>query len=311
MITVALHTSRRDPKFSWFMDSLARQKGIHRVTQIIIVDFYAQSSPDWSENEVLNRRAHVKECAGGMKDLVWHVSPKPTIWQGPHRVTKENHWAMSSARNTSFCLCKNDWIVMLDDRAVLQQGYLQAVKRAMSGKFIVFGGYQKRHNLVVEKGVIRGDGDVSGVDNRDQYANGKCIKANGSYAYGCSFAMPLEWALEVNGYPEMADGLSFEDILFGKILENNGYPMRYDPSMRVIQDRTPSELDAPFKRSDKGVSPNDKSHASLTVIGGKKRSEHEWDLRQIRQDVLAGKPFPVPTNPNPLDWYDQQPIREL
>lgn len=310
-LTVALITGRRDAKFEWLFESLRRQRGFDRVTQIVVVDFYAQSCDDWTNTDVVLRHTQVLNAAGKLRPLIQHAPPKPTIWQGPHRVTKGNWWANSNARNTAIALCRNEWIALCDDRCVLQPGWMQAVKAAMKKQYIVFGSYQKRHNLVVNSGIIQDMGALSGMDNRDEIAKGKVVKATGQWAYGCTFAMPVEWALEVNGVPEQADGMSFEDILFGMILQNNGFPMRYDPSMRMIQDRTPSELDKPFRREDKGVSPNDKSHASLVQIGGMKRSAHDWELRQVRADVLAGKPFPVPSNPDPCDWYDNEPIRGL
>lgn len=313
VITIALHTGRTRPKFEWFFDSLKHQKGLKRVKQIIIVDFYAQACDGWTKEDVLERREEVKNAAGDFLPIVQWVPPKPTIWQGPHRVTRDNHWAMSNARNTSICLCRNEWLVMLDDRCVLEPGYITAVKRAISGKFILFGGYQKHHDLIVRDGRVVHIGTISGKDNRLDESHGRMKSVGGGWAYGCSVAAPLEWLLQVNGYPELADGLSFEDVLLGSILEANGFPMKYDPHCRVTQDRTPSEMDNPFIRNDKGElgTTNDKSHKSLEVIGAKKRSEHEWDLRQIRADVLSGKPFPIPSNPDPRDWFDQTPIRGL
>lgn len=312
-LTVAYITGRTRARFDWFFDSLARQKGLKRVTQIIIVDFY--TSDDMGDMEAAKRTDSVglaAKKAGIVIDLIDHVPPKPTIWQGPHRITKENWWAMSSARNTAFALCKNPWIALLDDRCVLAPDWMTGIKRAIAGNYVVFGSYEKHYGLNVRNGLVTGSEHVSGVDNRLAMAKGKLVKANGAWAYGCNLALPLEIALKVNGYPEKADGMSFEDILFGMVLHNNHYPLRYDPNMRVIQDRTPADMDKPFRREDKGVSPNDKSHASLDEIGGKKRSENEHDLRAIRNLVLNGGQFPVPDpNGDYRDWFDGQPIREL
>jgi hypothetical protein len=313
MVTIAFHTARRDPKFSWLFDSIRRQKGISRVTQIIVVDYYAQTYADWSvdEFEARNREIFLASAANRMSTRIDRVAPKPNIWQGEYRITKENWWAMSNCRNTSFCLCRNPWIVLLDDRCVLSPDWMSGVRRAMAGNYIAFGSYEKHYGLSVRNGVVQGSEKVTGVDNRLALARGRTVKANGAWAYGCNLALPLELALQVNGYPERADGLSFEDVLFGMVLHNNGFPMRYDPAMKVTQDRTPSELDAPFKRSDKGVSPNDKSHASLTVIGGVKRSENEHNLRAVREAVLKGEPFPLPDPTKEYrDWYDNSLIKD-
>lgn len=310
MITVAFHTGRTAPKFEWFFDSLKLQKGFTRVSQIIIVDFFAQESSGHGSNDVAARRENVFSAASnaGLSSIVqWHP-PKPTIWQGPHRVTKEHHWAMSNTRNTSICLCKNQWIVLLDDRCVLQQGYLQAVRRAMGYRYVVFGSYQKRHGMVVHRGVIKKDGDTTGVDNREAIAGGKTVKVNGAWAYGCSLALPVEWALQVNGFAEdYCDGISMEDIIFGMCLHNSGFDMRYDPSMRIIEDRTPVECTDVYRREDKGISPNDKSHKLLDVFAKSKTSLNSFDIRAVRASVLSGKQFPLPSA-SKRDWYDNAEI---
>ena len=136
------------------------------------------------------------------------------------------------------------------------------------------------------------------------------MPAHGQWFFGCTSAAPLEWALAINGYEERMDGLSFEDVIFGLMLTNAGYPLRYDPRMKIIEDRTPAELGTPPRRTDKGISPNDKSHAALQQFGSLKRAGHQWDLRAVRAKVLAGEPFPIPTGPT-TDWYDGQPLAEF
>ena len=79
--------------------------------------------------------------------------------------------------------------------------------------------------------------------------------------FGCTFALPLEWALQMNGFEEGCDGLSMEDVIFGLMLKNNGFRIDYDPQMRMIEDRTEGEISAGHgvgrrfeARQDKGVS---------------------------------------------------------
>lgn len=299
-VTIGYITGRTKPRFDWFFQSLGRQKGLAPLKQIIVVDFHA-AIPGRAQ-DIVNSQYY---------NIIHWILPKPTIWQGRHRVTKQDWWAMSNARNTAICLCNSDWLVLLDDRCVLTPNWWQGVLRAIRGNYAACGAYEKRSGMQVHNGIIVEPGVVTGVDNRRAMAHGSVVTGNGSWFYGCCTCVKLEWWLQVNGYDERMDGLSFEDIIAGMNLHNAGVPIKYDPDFAIIEDRTPSELDAPFRREDKGVSPNDKSHKSLELFGTQDRANHQWDLRQIRQDVLAGNPFPVPTDPDPRDWYDNSPVKDL
>lgn len=304
-LTVCYITSRLQPRIRWFLESLHNQ-GEH-VDEIIIVDFYAANE---------GRRDKVRAIAG--RDII-HVEPKPTVWQGPHRLTKENFWAASNARNTGICMCRADWIAFVDDRSVLLPGWSKSVHQAITGNYAVFGAYQKRHSLIVQNGIIVHGGIVTGEDSRERYImdhrNGEApSKCPGEWAFGCNLALPLEWALQVNGYEELMDGLSVEDVVFGKMLENNGFDLRYDRRMKIIEDRTVSELGTPMLRTSKEKHPHDetdKGHAALKRFCGLKRTEHHWNLRSIRESVLREEPFPHHNGQPEFDWFDRQKISEM
>ncbi len=125
--------------------------------------------------------------------------------------------------------------------------------------------------------------------------------------YGCSLALPMEWALQVGGFEEALDGMSAEDTAFGVMLANNGYPICYDQRMHMIEDRTPTIPTRTFRREDKGVSPLDKSHRALDLFNGAKNTSNRHLLLQSRQAVLAGKPFPKLFTALE-DWFDGEPI---
>lgn len=298
-LTVAFITARKEPKFEWFLDSIANQIGGTAVDEIIIVDAY--------------KELRDKDFTGGN---IRHVLPKPTVWQGKHRLTKADWWAASNARNTALCLCQTDWIAFLDDRCVIMPGWLDAISRAMRGNYIVAGSYQKRSKMVVESGFIKGFDKLIGNDSRIEQRPSGMEKCPGQWLFGCNFALPLEAALQVNGFDETCDGSGSEDTMFGLMLSNAGYQINFDPSMRIIEDRTEGEIsaghgvDSVMHRKDKGVSPNDKSHALLNMLKDKKRAIHQWDLRKIRDDVLKGGKFPIPTLPD-KDFFDQQPLSEM
>jgi glycosyltransferase involved in cell wall biosynthesis len=311
-LAIAYVTGRKNCRFDWLFSSLALQN-TKRITQIIVVDFYAQEHHDigWTRENVNERKNDLfgqAEKYGFVKFLT-HAPVRPNIWQGPHRIMRENWWAASAARNTAMAHCRADWIAFLDDRCVLTGGWMPAIKRAIQHNYIAFGSYEKHHNLAVRNGTPLGNLEVTRTasDNREAICGGGIVKAEGHWCYGCTLALPLKWALKVNGFSEdYADGCSMEDILFGMTLQNSGFPMRYDPSMKIIEDRTPSECTEKYRREDKGVSPNDKSHKLLEVFANAKTSMNSYSLSAVRNDVLSGKPFPLPSASH-IDWYDQKP----
>jgi hypothetical protein len=307
-LTVAFITGRKEPKLGWFLDSLRNQMEPTDKLDVLIVDFLDDERV-WKHNPPYYKLDNIR---------LRTVKPKPSIWQGEHRITKEDWWAMSSARNTAICLCETDWLACLDDRCVLMPGWLEAVKRAMAGNYAVCGSYQKRSQMVVECGFIKGYDKLLGDDSRMKYSANGLANCPGGWLFGCNFALPLEWALKVNGFEEGCDGLSMEDVIFGMMLKNNGYQINFDPAMRMIEDRTEGEtasghgLDGVLKRSDKGTSPNDKSHAALARFGKRKTTEFTLPLAAEREDVLNGKPWTIPSKETVWkDWYDSQKICEL
>lgn len=301
-LTVVYITSRPEPKIEWFLESLYLQAYHDDSITVVVIDSLVPRPLPWMKN--LDSR--FRYALG---------RPKPTVWQGAHRLTKADWWAASNARNTGICLCSTDFIAFVDDRCVLTPTWLQSIREAMAGNYTVFGAYEKRHGMTVENGVIKHGGIVQAVDGRETYAmaewQGQTPHAcGGEWAFGCTLALPLEWALQVNGYDENCDGLSMEDVIFGMMLQNNGFDLRYDYRMKIIEDRSVEHLGPTMIRKDKGTSPNDKSHALLNSLKGLKSASHPINLRQIRADVLAGKPFPAPWGPT-KDWYDEQPVSEM
>lgn len=309
-LTVAYITSRNHPKFDWFFDSLMRQVGIQTVRQVIVVDMLA---------DVPNRKETVKILSHGVPLL--HTLPKPNIWQGKHRITKDNWWAASNARNTAIALCRTDWLACMDDRAVLLPGWIETVHKAIKGGYIVAGAYEKRIHMKVSSGTITHLGSHSGAavnsdkDTRELFLKQKSLPipfdCGGEWLFGCNFALPIACALQVNGFPEdYCDSLSMEDVVFGMILKNSGFKIKYDYRMKMVEDRTPSESGPVIHRTDKGKSPDDKSHAVLRVFHGAKTSKNSYNLSKLRVHVLKGQEWPAPTAPH-KDWYDGQPIKEF
>lgn len=308
-LTVAYITGREEPKLEWFIDSLVTQMASDDEIHVIVVDAM--------EHRILG--AARVELIGVMFESFRCTSPKPTVWQGKHRITRDDWWAMSNARNTALCMCETEWIAFCDDRCVLADGWLSTVRTAMrddrAETRVVCGTYEKRHDVTIGPTIQQGiGGTLVAVDNRFTEAPNGYFDCPGQWLYGCTFALPLEWALEVNGFEEGCDSLSAEDYIFGLNLANAGYKLDFCPTMKVIQDRSPSADpgSSRFRRTDKGVSPNDKSHAALARFGPRKRTEFTPDLRAIRHRYLRGEPFPAPNMAaDHRDWFDDQLVREF
>jgi hypothetical protein len=307
--TIAYICGRAEPQLEWALDSLRRQITDERV-HVLVVDFYGRTFST----------IHPSDGLASFRS----VEPKPTPWQGRHRITDRDWWAKSSASNTALALCRTAWISFLDDRLVLGDGWLAGVCRAIKGQYVTLGRYEKRVGMLVDQGRIVDAGQVVGVDHRYRTAllggpKNTTIPGHGSWLFGANFGLPLSWALAVNGFEEGVDGLSSEDSLFGRMLENRGHSFVYDVDMAVIEDRTIAEATTPlhrrdFYRTDKGTSPRDKSHAALARFGIRQRTDPELtpDLTAIRAAICAGNaaPWPMP-DPNLRDWYDGQLVREM
>lgn len=309
-LTICFPTARKKPCFyDWFIESLLPQVFAEDIIEVIQVKHGA--SPD-----VIRFTAP----SGAIVEFRT-VPPKPTIWSGPGKITKDEWWSKSNDLNTAICLARNEWFATCDDRSVLLPSWLEAVRRAMQGGYAVAGAYEKRHNLKVENGVITDMGHCDGTDPRspagaDHRASvhNEPVAAPASWWFGCTNALPMEWCLQVNGYEELLNGLGMEDVIFGMMLSNNGYPIKYDPRMKAIQDRTPGETGPVMKRSSFERWPNDKQdkgHAALKRFSHCKQAQHPVDIRALRGSVLVGNPFPPVAAEPHLDWWNKQRIDSL
>lgn len=284
-LTIVYITGRREPHVDWMAEDLRQQiQGTDEI-HLVVVDTFARAPA----------------LLGIPAGLFWDVvvtAPKPNIWQGAHRVTAVDWWANSNARNTGIVLCKTDYVVFLDDRCHLGEGWLDAVRCGEGEReSVIVGAYEKLEN-----------GKIIRDHRLQQCPEGK-RDCRGGWLYGCTFALPLEWCLETNGFEEGCDGLSGEDYIFGFMLENNRHRIDFRPQLFVQLERSSPHFNT-YVRTDKGKSPDDKSHAAIDRFKLLRRTEFTADLRMIREQLLRGEPFPIP---DPLvdhrDWYDGALIR--
>lgn len=291
-LSVVYITGRKEPHLEWVLDGLASQGVPGDDIEVLAIDLQGRSSAVLSAGRSYS----------GIR--VRTAIPKPNPWQGVHRVTSVDWWAKSSAMNTGIVLCESDYVAFLDDCCRLGPQWLATVRRGERERASVLAGtYDKiEHGTVVQ-------------DHRRLKAPGGRPNCGGGWLYGCTFALPLEWILDVNGAEEGCDGMGTEDYIFGFMLSNNGRRIDFVPDMAVTQERveisTPGVPSVGLRRTDKGISPNDKSNAALARFKVRKRTEFSPDLRALRVRRAAGDfSWPLP-DPNVRDWYDGQFVREM
>lgn len=305
--TISYITNRLEPKIEWFFGSLVKQGGGD--IGVNVIDFHADDE---------KRRIDVFELAQkyGIK-LVRHITPKPSVWQGPNRLTKADYFAASNASNTAIAICPTDWIVFVDDLSVLRPGWLNCVKEAVARGGITCGAYRKVLELTVENGEVTHHKEHPlGIDAREKTVGSNVVvPCGGEWFFGCSFVAPIEALLKINGFDEDCDGMGMQDCIAGLMLKANGYSFVYDSRMMTWEsEELHGQPGNVFHREDWGVSPNDKSHKILDLVyGGRKVAPNyfgPFGLRQLRQSILEGNSFPAATVPQ-HEWFSGTPLRDL
>ena len=303
-LSIAYITGRAEPHVGWMLESLEPQIRAGDQIELLVIDLHERAALDLVEPELV-QRLHAVD--------IKISAPKPNIWQGPHRVTSCDWWAKSSAINTAIVLATHDYLAAVDDRCRLGPLWLDEVRKGERARASVLCGSYDRHE----------DGRTVPDGRRASSPRGT-IGCGGGWLYGCTWALPLAWALAVNGFEEGTDGMGGEDYIFGLNLQHAGYRLDFVPALFVElersarhSDRGPDGRVLPFqgptpRRTDKGISPRDKSHAALDRFGKRNRTEFTPHLTELRALRARGYPWPRPDpQADHRDWYDGQPIRDM
>ncbi len=316
MLTIAYFTNRIEPHIEWFADSLEAQTfGIYEGIRIVVVDTLGDDEK------------RKESFASKFKTKIIHCTPMPNVWQGKHRLTKQDYFAASIARNTAICHAEDGYLAIVDDLSVLLPGWLTRVKAAQAEGVVFCGAYEKVLGLQVVNGAVTGyrrletvDNGITkypGMDTRDHQGYTLEPQAcGGTWFYGASAAFPVEGALQANGFDDDTASMGSEDYVFGFMLEQLGYKLFYDRRMRTLESEEGhhTEEDKMLRIIKKTPLP-DASHAMLNMVlgGGRKSAPNyfgEGGIRELRQKILAGEPFPIFNNPQ-HDWRDGQPLVEM
>ncbi len=341
MLTIAYITNRQNPRFHWFAQSLQKQLVSSDDISLLVVDYWAQVVPQdqWTLEHVnARKKAFAKFWPYHLK----HIPPKPTFWNGPHRLTKRNYFTAANTRNTAICCTSGEWLAFVDDLSILLPGWLNCVREAMKdNNCVTLGAYKKVSNLVVDKGVIQScvehqkgtdrrwlscgnvqdykeiTREVDTIDSRWNSGNSSSpVTAGGSWMFGCSNVVPIEAYLKVNGYDEDADTIGGEDYMCGMMMEYAGYRFKYDRRMVTYEDDEAHGEEVPFLRIIKPFpGQTDSSHEILHQVQDRRKSVARnympnSSLREVRQQILNGAKFELPIGPK-THWPDNQKLEDM
>jgi len=334
MISIVYTTNRKENKFfEWFLPSLISQIKDVQV-EIILVDYWCEEEKAivaFQSVDFGGFQTKIKEI------IVKHIRPLPSYCQGKYKLTQENWFSATVSRNTAMCHAKYKYLAFADDLSVLSPTWLDAVIEACNGEYVVQGTYRKDKNMVVENGVLISS-EPSAHDHRSvNTPYGGQITGHPEWSYGCSLGMPLELALEVNGYDELCSITGYEDCNFGIRLGRAGARFIFDTRMLTIESEELHHTEGNyFKRVDPettrekyyqvlsgfgighssfhSIERHDASHIIVDCAkkGSVKSSWNQYNLRSLRDKIQTGERITKEDMNFPLHWwFDDKALNEM
>lgn len=345
-ISICYVTGRPMPQWHWFVDSLFAQTTPEQRAnlQLVFIDGYLwhrDTAPDagYDELPLANAYHHDQTRLQSLQSVIagrfnfLHVPPLPCAWQGPFRQTKKDWFCAGNTRNTAFVVAQHPYIVFVDDLSVLGPQWFNQVLHAAQDEYIVCGAYKKVKQLKVADGRIESyEAFPAGVDSRwDRGSDGGIVDWHGSAMFGCSFGLPLEAALEVDGNDAACNGAGAEDFDFGIRLERAGWAIKYNRNMLTIESEELHHDGSKLPQARKLVS-RDRLPIAYDLYKHVNPAEKYWsdhvllnrlanetdrilptmgqDLRVLRERFQRTGLVPLPLL-NQLDWRDGQLLSEL
>lgn len=300
MLTICLTTLREKPRFELLVDSLWEEAQRY---PSISWEFLCVDGQLWYMSDRLEQ---LKKAVDG-RFPYRHLEPKPTVWQGPHRIPHKDYWDACSARNTAFCYADGDYVIFLDDCLEVTPDWLAYMDDAAAREIALAGPFLDDGHTVAE------------CDHRVIDIHAVTPKAcSPSWMYGMNMGVPLEAALAVNGYDETYSGQAgVEDGDFGVRVSRGGCDVWFDPrALVVVHKETHQDVCRPEPkklklRDDKEHFANeflvqrlmDDTHRFWTI-------DRRYNLAVLRDGFRTTGAFPVPSAPE-RDWRDGQPLKDM
>lgn len=331
-ITIAQITGRKNPRWAWLVDSLFTQvpTDMWPEIQVIFVDrllwnnaaakahtgnFINLSDPQFHDAA---RRQELADIVRG-RFAFDHIPPKPIALQGPFRQTSKDYFCASNSRNVAILAARAPYLVCADDLAVLGPQWFSQVIHAAQQGYLVCGMYKKLKNMVVENGVIKSFEEFpAGVDSRwSSGSDAGIVPWHGSGLFGCSFGLPLETALKIDGFDGTGNGAGAEDYDLGIRAQRSGCPIFLNRNMFTAESEEAHFEEPSLPREARLVS-DDRIPAGYH---GSKMSDHVM-LNRLMQEPQRILPLlgdnlhelrlhypmvPIPVEPQ-FDWRDGTPL---
>ena len=276
-VSVVYVTHRPAPQFDWFIDGLANQLADDDLEVILVDGLYSA-----------DRAAEVDRLVRGRFPFR-HVPPKPTPWNGPHRLTRRDYFAAASARNTGIVHATGEYIVFVDDCSVLMPGWWGEARAAARHGYVVAGAYDYHLQMVVADGVLRTSRPKeAGRDIRWERGDDTgLVQIGGGELFGCSFGAPRRLLVEVNGLDELCDPIGGEDYQLGLRLEWAGARIFYSRRMLTVESDDRSHGSSPARLGR--VAEPDAYMERLRTFGVMDRStDGEWSNSWMVLDIAYG-----------------------
>lgn len=290
MLSIVYITQRAEPRFEWFADSLANQlaaSGSAGEVEVIVVD-------GCLTDERRERFARIVDGRFALR----HVAPKPTPYNGPHRLTRGSHSTISSARNTGIVYAGSPYVVFVDDCGVLGDGWWREVRTAARHGYVLAGTYENRSDLSIEHGRIDAATDRStrdALDHRwEQGDDEALVQIPGSQLFGCVLGVRRELLLALNGFDELCDPIGGEDTQLGVRLEWSGERIYFSRRAMVVKDHMRHRGDSVVRidRSvvDGAAFDRDRYMSCLAEFGVRQRTIEDGalDCSHLCLDILYG-----------------------
>lgn len=309
-ITVCTTTLRKDPRFKETADSLFAAIKPPIEWEWLVVDGYLWYDP---------HRKALLEDAVERRFPFRHVEPKPSLWQGPHRITSKDYWDACSARNTAFITARHPYVVFIDDCMEVEMDWFFQILRGINSAYA--GTY------------ISVDKDKKPIPGSEDHRPSMCPEAQyvaGGWLYGMNMGVPLAEALKVDGYDEMYSGQGgVEDCDFGVRLERAGCKVLWNPDSVVRQLTETHEAICGYGGQSTFVGKASPSKPKERVLkNGQTRFANEYLIERLfddpkrslpllvrglyglREMYWRGEPLPIPKGPR-IDWRDGQKLEDM